>query len=61
LAAVVVVLRVVAPDEMSGTPSVSTAATRQIDLTFLNSRARFTGNPLRDRLLQRVGIVADIL
>jgi hypothetical protein len=28
---------------VAGKPPASTAAMRQIDLTFLNSRARFTG------------------
>jgi hypothetical protein len=37
-----------------GTPTASTAAKRQIDRRFLNSRARITGNPFSDRLLRRV-------
>src|SRR5688572_11085661 len=35
----------------AGSPKASTAATRQIGRTLLNSRARITGNPLRNNLL----------
>src|SRR5688572_12386387 len=45
---------VCAADDSSGSPSVSTAAKRQIDRMFLNSRALITGNPLRDSLLRQV-------
>src|SRR5678809_511806 len=43
-----------AAEEISGTPSASTAAMRQIDRRFLNSCARITGNPFGDRLLRLV-------
>jgi hypothetical protein len=52
----------VCADEITGRPTAETAANTQISRSVLKkSRVLVTGKPLRDSLLQCVGILADKL